>query len=134
MGLGTSSTLDTIVHPELLASLPRVYAAVVTIQAASESQGDDYGVVQTWANVSGLTEISGSLAAASANEVRRADMTGVKLTHVCDLADYCPQITASHRAQIARAVGETAQTFNITGVKHDSQAASTRLELEIVSF
>ena len=134
MGLGTNSTLDSIVHPDLLASMPRVYPAVVTIQAATETQGDDYSVVQAWANVSGITAVRGSLAAATAEETRRADMTGIKVTHVCDLAAYYPQITASHRAQIARASGEVAQTFNITGVKHDSQDGSTRLELEIVSF
>lgn len=134
MGLGTNSTLDSIVHPDLLASMPRVYPAVVTIQVATETQGDDYAVVQSWASVSGMIAVRGSLAAATAAETRRADMTGIKLTHVCDLTAYYPQISASHRALIARANGETAQTFNITGVKHDSQAGSTRLELEIVSF
>lgn len=133
MGLGTNSVLNRIVHPDLHADLPRVYPAVVTIQAPTESQGDDYAVVQAWANVTGLTAVRGMLAAAKAEETRRAELTGVKLTHVCDLPGYYPQITVSHRAVIARASGETAVTYNITGVKHDSQAASTRLELEIVS-
>lgn len=133
MGLGTNSTLDSIVHPDLHAGLPRVYPSTVTIQTPTETQGDDYAVTQTWTNATGLTAVRGILAAAKAEEIRRAELTGVKLTHVCDLQAYYPQITVSHRALIARAAGETAAAFNITGVKHDSQAASTRLELEIVS-
>lgn len=127
MGLGTDSVLDSIVHPDLLASMPRVYAAIVTIQAVTESQADDYSVIQAWENVSGMVAIRGSLVAAKAEEIR-------KLTHVCDLAGYYPTITASHQALIALTNGEMARVYNISGVKLDSQAASTRLELEIVSY
>lgn len=134
MGLGSGSALNSIVHPDLLTSMPLVYAAVVTIQTPTETQNDDYSVEQTWSNVSGAVAIDGIFAAAGADEIRRAEMTGVSLTHVCDLAGYYPDITVSERALVARATGESAQTFNITGVKHDSQAASTRLELELVSF
>lgn len=137
MGLGTNSALDSIVHPDLLASMPRVYPAVVTIQAATETQGDDYSVQQAWENVSGMIGIRGSLAAATVGalaEMKRPEFTGVEFSHVCDLTAYYPEITVSHRALIARANGETAQTFDIVGIKHDSQAESTRLELEIVSF
>lgn len=134
MGLGTDSVLDSIVHPDLLASMPRVYAAIVTIQAVTESQADDYSVIQAWENVSGMVAIRGSLVAAKAEEIRRADLTNIKLTHVCDLAGYYPTITASHQALIALTNGEMARVYNISGVKLDSQAASTRLELEIVSY
>ena len=133
MGLGTNSTLDAIVHPTLHTSLSRAYPATVTIQAPTESRADDLSVIRTWANVSGATSIGGILAAAKAEEIRRAALTGVTITHVCDLQAYYPAILATHRALVARADGETAVTFNITGVKHDSQAASTRLELELVS-
>jgi hypothetical protein len=133
VGLGTNSTLDAIVHSTLHRSLDRAYPATVTIQAPTESRADDMSVIRTWANVSGATAVGGILAAAKAEEIRRAALTGVKLTHVCDLQAYYPAILATHRALVARADGETAVTFNITGVKHDSQAASTRLELELVS-
>lgn len=134
MGLGTSSTLNQIAHPDLHTSLPHAYPATVTIQAPTESRADDLSVIRTWSNVSGATAVGGILAAAKAEEVRRAALTGVTLTHICDLQAYYPEILATHRALVARADGETPATFNITGVKHDSQAASTRLELEIVSW
>lgn len=133
MGLGTNSTLDTIVHPDLHASLPRAYPSVVTIQAATETQGDDYSITSTWVNVTGLVNIGGILAAATAAEIRLAALTNVTITHVLDLQAYYPAILVTHRALVARVDGETAATFNVTGVKHDSQGASTRLELEIVS-
>lgn len=133
MSLGTNSTLNTIAHPLLHTSNGRAYPSLVTIQVATESRADDMSVIRTWANVSGATEISCILAAAKAEEIRRAALTGVTLTHICDLQAYYPAILATHRALVARVDGETAVTFNITGVKHDSQAASTRLELEIVS-
>lgn len=130
MALGT---LNSLIHPALHSSLYRAYPSLVTIQAPAESRADDLSIVRTWSNVACATEIGGILAAARADEVRRAALTGVKLTHVCDLQAYYPDILVTHRALVARADCETPAVYNITGVKHDSQAASTRLELEQVS-
>lgn len=133
MSLGSSNVLNRMVHPDLHGSLDLAYPAVVTIQEPTESQGDDYSIERTWTAVSDLTAVNGILAAARADEVRRAALTGVTITHVLDLQSYHPEILPTHRALVRRVSGDTAETFNITGVKHDSQGRSTRLELEQVS-
>lgn len=133
MALGTDSTLNQLVHPDLHTSLTAAYPSTVTIQAATETQADDYSIDEGWSDVAGLVAIPGILAPARAEEIRRAQMTNVKITHVLDLQGYYPGITNQHRVQVVRADFDTEQTFNITGVKFDSQGRSTRLELEEVS-
>ena len=133
MSLGTDSTLNTIIHQDMHTSLTRAYPSIVTVQTATETKAADHSLVKTWANVSGMININGILAPATAREIRQAMMTNTAITHVLDLQTYYIGITNKHRVQVSRADGETAQTFNITGVKLDSQARSTRLELEEVS-
>lgn len=133
MPLGTGNPLDTIIHPDMHTELSRAYPSTVTIQAATETQADDYSPVNTWTNVSGMTNIKGILSPATAREMRQAQLTNTVITHVCDLQAYYPAITQKHRVQAKRADSDTVQTFNINGVKFDSQGKSTRLELEQVS-
>ena len=133
MPLGTDSALGQLAHPFLFSSQVPAFPSLVTIEAATETQADDYSPAEAWAAVPGLIEVPGILAPAGANEIRTAALTNTKITHVCDLQSYCPEITDQHRATVTRADFDTAFIFNITGVKHDSQAASTRLELEKVS-
>lgn len=133
MPLGSNSSLNTLVHPKLHRSLPRVYPSWITVQRTAETQGSDFAIDDNWQDVPGLTTLRGILAAASASERRAAAMTNVTITHVLDLQSYHPEITQKNRVRVARALGESGQIFNITGVKHDSQARSSRLELEQVS-
>ena len=133
MPLGKGSALNTIIHPLLQQSLPRVYPSFVTIQTAVETQGNDNSIDEDWEDAPGLEVLKGILAAASANEIRLASLTNVTITHVLDLQDYHPEIDQTFRVLVSRAIGETEQIFNIMGVKHDSQASSSRIELEEVS-
>jgi head-tail adaptor len=133
MPLGSDSSLNTLVHPKLHRSLSRVFPSWVTVQRTAETQGDDNAVLENWQDIPGLTTLRGILAAAGANEIRKAQMTNVKITHVLDLQSYRPEITVKNRVRVSRAMGESGETYNVTGVKHDSQAASSRLELELVS-
>ena len=133
MSLGTGNPLGALIHADLHTDLSRAYPSTVTIQAATETQADDYSPVETWANVTGMTNIKGVLSPATAKEMRQAMMTNTVITHVCDLQAYYPAITQKHRVQAKRTDSDTVQTFNITGVKFDSQGKSTRLELEQVS-
>jgi head-tail adaptor len=133
MPLGSNSSLDSLIHPRLHRSLSRVFPSWVTVQQTAETQGDDNAVLENWQDIPGLAALRGILAAAGANEIRKAQMTNVKITHVLDLQSYRPEITVKNRVRVSRALGETGETFNVTGVKHDSQAASSRLELEFVS-
>lgn len=133
MPLGTDSALGQLAHPFLFSSQVPAFPSLVTIEAATETTAGDYSVTETWAAVGGLIEVPGILAPAGAAEIRTAALTNVKITHVCDLQSYCPEITTQHRATVTRADFDGAEVFNITAVKHDSQAAATRLELEKVS-
>ena len=132
--MALSGTLSQVIHPRLHQELPQFFPAYVTVQIATESQGDDNAVVENWANVDGLAGLRGTLAPASANETRKAELTNVKITHVLDLRGYYPTITITHRVLVSRAQGDSPQIFNITAVKHDSQAESSHLELEQVSW
>jgi hypothetical protein len=134
MPLGSDSSLNTLIHRKLHASLQRAYPSWVAVQRTAETQGDDNAVLENWQDIPALAALRGILAAAGANEIRKAQMTNVKITHVLDLQSYRPEITVKNRVRVARAMGESGQVFNVTGVKHDSQAASSRLELELVSW
>lgn len=130
--MALSGTLSQVIHPRLHQELPQFFPAYVTVQVSTETQGDDNAVVNTWSDL--LNGLRGSLAPASANEIRKAELTNVKITHVCDLRGYYPEITIVHRVLVSRAQGDSPQTFNITAVKLDSQAKSTRLELEQINW
>lgn len=130
--MALSGTLSQVIHPRLHQELPQFFPAYVTVQVSTETQGDDGAVVDAWSDL--LNGLRGSLAPASANEIRKAELTNVKITHVCDLRGYYPEIAIIHRVLVSRAQGDSPQTFNITAVKHDSQAESSRLELEQVSW
>ena len=133
MPLGTSSALNQIVHTHLQGSLTRAYPSWVAIEELTETQGDDYSIVETYEPVVSLAALRGILAAAGADEIRKAEMTNIKITHVLDLQSYHPEIGLKWRVQVSRKMGETGEYFNVTGIKHDSQASYTRLELEKVS-
>ena len=134
-GLGSGGVLDTIMHPELLASLNRFYPATATIQAATETRRPNGEIVNTWTAVSSaLTDITGILASASAAEKRGVVLTVQSATHVLDLQGHYPAILETQRALVVTAVsGGLTVAFNIVAVKHDSQSQQTRLELEEVS-
>jgi len=134
-GLGDGGVLDTIMHPDLLASLDRFYPAAVTIQVATETRRPNGEIINTWAAVStALTDLSGILASASAAEKRGVVLTVQTATHVLDLQGYYSAIVVTNRALVVTAVsGGLTVAFNIVAVKHDSQANQTRLELEEVS-
>jgi len=132
--MALSGALSRVVHPRLHQELPQFFPAYVTVQIATETQGGDNAIVENWANVDSLVGLRGTLAPAGANEIRKAELTNVKITHILDLRGYYPTIAITHRVLVSRAQGDSPQTFNVTAVKHDSQAESSRLELEQVSW
>jgi hypothetical protein len=134
-GLGSGGVLDTITHPELLASLDRFYPALATIQQNIGARRPNGEIIDTWTAVSSaLTNITGILANASAAEKRGMALTVATATHVLDLQDYYPAILVTHRALVQTAVsGGLTVAFNIVAVKHDSQSQQTKLELEEVN-
>ena len=132
MPLGSGSSLGQIIHPRLHGDLELIFPSVVTIEKSNEAQAGDFSVVNVW--VVFLSGLKGSLAPLKEWEKRRRDMTITNATHALNIAGYYPQIELGHRAKVLRGVGDgVEQVFNITAVQSDSQAQSTRLELEVAS-
>lgn len=142
MSLGTGNTLDRLVHPALLDNLARAFPSLATVQAATETQTVNGEIEQSWANVAGLVNLpcilaEGGTGGVFAREQRRMEKTAVSFGHVCDLRGYYPGILVTHRVVVSSkapdCLSTRSDTYNITGVIHDSQARQTRLELEVVS-
>lgn len=133
MSLGSTSVLDGIAHPSLLAGLGRVYRAVVEIQQETKTRQSNGETTSTWTT---FTVARGTLAIASSasTENRQESLTVAEANYVLDLQGYYPQVKLVHRAKVRTAVGYGEDLiFNITRVNHDSQQRQTRLELEQVS-
>ena len=132
MSLGSDSTLNTLVHPGLLDSIPRVYQAVVEIQKATITQAADGEEVHNWTTVITTRGIFAK-ASAVARENRMQILTVTNAEYVLDLNGYWPEIEVTHRAIVHSNIGGGLDLIlNIKRVDHDSQAAQTRLELEKV--
>ena len=130
MSLGTDSVLDTIAHPDLLPSLERAYPATVEIQTSTPAQNADGQLVDVWSK---LLTADGIFAMATkvSKENRLEPLTVVTADWVFDMQGYYHTVTVEHRAVVT--AGLITYTCNILRVNHDSQAQSTRLELERVT-
>lgn len=133
-GLGSNGVLDTIMHPDLLASLNRFYPSVATIEESTQTRRPNGEIVDEWTAVSNLTGLHGIFAGKAAAEKRGAALTVATATHVLDLQGYFPDVVVTMRAMVYTAVSNgLATAFNIVAVVHDSQSEQTRLELEEVN-
>ncbi len=133
-GLGSNGVLDTIMHPDLLASLNRFYPSVVTIEESTQTRRPNGEIVSEWTAVPNLTGLRGIFAGKNAAEKRGAALTAQTATHVLDLQGYYPDAVVTMRAMVYTAVSNgLSRAFNIVAVVHDSQSEQTRLELEEVS-
>ncbi len=132
-GLGSNGVLNTLIHPDLLASLARFYPSVVTIEESTQTRRPNGEIVDEWTAVSNLTGLRGIFAGKAAAEKRGAALTVATATHVLDLQGYYPDIVVTHRAMVQTAVSNgLSRAYNIVAVVHDSQSQQTRLELEEV--
>jgi len=130
MSLGTNSVLDTIAHPDLLSSLERIYPATAAIQSNIPTQNADGQLIDSWTT---FLTVDGSFAmqpSRASAESRLEPLTIVTRTWILDVQSYQPTITVEHQAVVTS--GLMTLTCNILRVNHDSQAQSTRLELEQV--
>lgn len=130
MSLGTNSVLDMIAHPDLLPSLERIYPATVVIQSNTPTQNADGQLIDSWSTFL-TTDCTLAMATGRIAQENRLEMlTIVANEWVCDLQGYYPTVTVEHQAVVTS--GLLTLTCNIMRVNHDSQAQSTRLELERV--
>lgn len=130
-GLGSNGVLNTIIHPEMLASLARFYPAVATIEESTQTRRPNGEIVDEWTAVSNLTGLRGIFAGKAAAEKRGAALTVATATHVLDLQGYYPAIVVTNR--VTAVSGSVTAAYNVVAVKHDSQSGQTRLELELVN-
>ena len=129
MSLGTNSVLDTIAHPDLLPSLERAYPATVVIQTNTPTQNADGQLIDSWSEL--LTaDCIFAMDTKVAAENRLEPLTIVTAKWRLDMQGYYPTVTVEHRAVVT--AGLVTIECNIMRVNHDSQAQSTRLELERV--
>lgn len=133
MGLGSTSPLSKVVHPQLLASLPQFYPAVVTIRENNPVKRADNSRRDVWTDIESLKGLRGTLAInTQGNRERRLDtMTEHQANWILDLQGYYPAITDRHQAVIITANDEEV-IYRITSVKADSHTTMTRLELDEV--
>jgi hypothetical protein len=116
----------TIIHPGLTASLTTSghFPATGTVQVktVTNTKGNPS---ESWANVSGLVDIPCAIAAAAADESRSPAYA--TRTHTALLDDSYPAIDPTVHRFLSSGVG-----YDILGVEHDSQGATTRLHLREV--
>lgn len=118
-----------LVHPAMLERLRANHLPeTATVQAATATL-DGYGQPSvTWAAAPGLSDVGCRLAPLSAEQKRRLpEMVMVRATHSLALAGHYPAITTAMRVVVA------GQAYDVLAVRHDGNAASTWLTLEVVS-
>lgn len=131
MSLGTNSVLDTIAHPDLLPSLERAYPATVEIQTSTPTQNADGQLIDVWSKLLTADGIFAMATGRIAQESRLQALTIVANEWTFDMQGYYPTVLVDYRAVVT--AGLLSVTCNIMRVNHDSQAQSTRLELERVT-
>ena len=115
-----------LIHPDLMTSLTASghFGATGTVQVktVTNTKGNPS---ESWADVSGLVDIDCAIAAVAADENRAPAYA--ERTHKALLdGDYTTIDPTIHRF-LSGGVG-----YNILGVEHDSQGATTRLQLREV--
>lgn len=118
-----------LVHPTMLQRLRANHLPdTCTIQQATAT-ADGYGQpTLTWSAVLGLSDLGCRLAPWSPEQERRLpEMVQTERTHVLLLDGHYAAITTAMRAVVS------GTAYDITAVRHDGNAASTWLGLEVIS-
>lgn len=126
----------SIVHSALLSSLAAggFFPSTCDIQEQAAGQ-DALGTPSgSWAGLAGHTGLKAAVQVPSlqaSGERRETGATYGERTRVILLAGSYPSITSLHRAVVT--AGPNQGTYNVLAVDGDSQGASTRLLVEVVS-
>ena len=118
----------SLVHPSLAARLsPHFFASTGTVQVAgiTNTAGNP---VESWSNLVGHVDLACAVSPVSATERRTDGHTYAESTHRALLAGPYPAIAAAHRF-VSGGV-----TYDILGAETDSQGATTRMHLRVVSL
>lgn len=118
-----------LVDARMLAHLGSFFNTTCTIQQVTETRDAAGGVVNTWANVTGLVSLPCRRAPASmarTNETKLDALTYTVNVQTVVIAGYHPTITPKMR------VVSGGLTLDILAVEHDGQPTMTRLSCQIV--
>lgn len=120
-----------IVHPRLLASIPRFYPSLCTIQQATETPDALGQPIPAWNDIAGLVNLPCAIAplggSTEASQRNRSDSTIDVATHAIAIAGHYPTIVNKMRAVIAGVA------WDIMGAEVDSHATMTRLRVVLVT-
>lgn len=118
-----------LVDPRMLSRLGMFYNTTCTIQQTTETRDAAGGVVNAWANVTGLVDLT--CRRATASTARTSEMKLEALTYTVNvqtilIASYQPTVTPKMRVTCDSLV------FDILAVEHDGEDTMTRLTCQIV--
>lgn len=140
MGLGTDSSVSTVLHPRLHTS-QTFHRHLVTMQSATETKRPNHEIRQTWADEPLLTALPcvfANVAGDGPQAVQERDGTEyvtVTEDYRLKLTDLYPAIEVGMRAVVrfSHPPHDLTGIYDIIGVDHGSQGDVTRLRLEKVS-
>lgn len=118
-----------LVDPRMLSRLGMFFNTTCTIQQTTETRDAAGGVVNTWANVTGLVNLNCRRAPASTartNEMKLESLTYTANVQTIMIAGYQPTITPKMRVRCDGLV------LDILSVEHDGEQEMTRLACQIV--
>lgn len=118
-----------VVDPRMLARLEAFFNTTCTIQQVTETRDGAGGVVETWANVTGLVSLPGRRAPVTTTrttEIKIESLTYTVNVQLIVIAGYYTTITPKMRVVC------DGLTLDILSVEHDGYSKTTRLSCQIV--
>lgn len=118
-----------LVDPRMLSRLGMFYNTTCTIQQTTETRDAAGGVVNTWANVTGLVGLAcrrAPVSTARTTEIKLDALAYTVNVQTVLIASYQPTITPKMRVTCDSLV------FDVLAVEHDGEDQMTRLTCQIV--
>lgn len=118
-----------LVDPRMLDRLGMFYNTTCTIQQTTETRDAAGGVVNTWADMTGLVNLRcrrAPVSTARTSEMKLEALTYTVNVQTIVIASYQPTITPKMRVTCDSLV------FDVLAVEHDGEGQMTRLTCQIV--
>lgn len=115
-----------IINPRLMGSLGAFAPNTVTIQVNTPTRASNGEEIPSWANVSGLVDLTCRIDPAKGREVKREDGKIAIITHEIMIYESQPTITQRHRAIAG------GKTYDIVNPQNNAELTHTVLQVELV--
>lgn len=118
-----------LVDPRMLSRLGSFYNTTCTIQQTAETRDAAGGVVNSWADMTGLVNLRcrrAPVSTARTSEMKLEALTYTVNVQTIVIASYQPTITPKMRVTCDSLV------FDVLAVEHDGEGQMTRLTCQIV--